>query len=293
VTGLANAPAPTVLTAGISWSADFLMSRLGVFATALSLTALSAIFFNRFDSSNERLRQPVALQDKKTTGAEAESIMKQVEGHVHLSPLAANHTYQNNLLPIILAELRLMLKGNHWVWYSGAAVLWVLTLTASPDSMTFSLIVAAIWPLLIWSKMGIRESYYRTNQIVFSCANPLWRLLFASWLAGALVTAVLWSGAGINYVLHNQMTNLLGWAISVLFVPSFALMSGIWTGSSKVFEVGYLVIWYAGIANRLPALDFVGLTPDAVVLRHPQWLLLFLTVCILLAVLGRRQRLYV
>jgi len=76
-------------------------------------------------------------------------------------------------------------------------------------------------------------------------------------------------------------------------VPSFALMLGTWTGSNKVFEVVYLVIWYAGIANRLPALDFMGLTPESIAIQHPGWMLIFLSVCILLAFIGRRQKQYI
>jgi hypothetical protein len=289
---LANAPAATVLSAGIAWNADILLSRLGTFVIALSLTAFSALLFNRFDASEERLRIPRALRNQKTTTSD-ENLIKPVETPVHLSPLRGSRTFQNNLPHLILAELRLMFKGNHWMWYIGAVLLWVFAFTASEKSITLWLIISAIWPLLIWSKMGIRESYYRTNQIVFSCSNPLWRLLFASWLAGVLVTALVWSGAGINLALHGQMANLIAWLIAVLLVPSLALMLGVWTGSSKTFEVFYLVIWYAGIANRLPALDFIGLTPEAIVIQHPAWILSISAICILFAFLGRRQKLYI
>jgi hypothetical protein len=142
----------------------------------------------------------------------------------------------------------------------------------------------------MWSNIGIREARYHTNQIVFSCAHPLVRLLFSTWVAGLLVTAIVWSGVGINFALHNQTASLLAVGIAVLLVPSLALMLGVWTGTSKVFEVTYLVIWYVGIANRLPTLDFVGLTPQAIVFQRPAWLLVLLAACILLALMGRRQR---
>jgi len=288
---LKNPPALNDFATGITWRMDILMSRIGNFAAALALTAISALFFNRFDSSSEKLRKPRPIEQKTT--ATDENITEHKQTAAHLTPLSGDRIYQNNLLSLILAELRLMLKGNHWMWYAGAVLLWVFSLISSPDSLTLWVTILAIWPLLIWSKMGIRESYYRTNQIVFSCSKPLWRLLFASWLAGVMVTALLWSGIAINFVWHGQWPNLSAWLIAVLIVPSFALMFSTWTGSSKIFEVFYLVVWYAGIANRLPAMDYIGLTPQAVIYQQPTLILFILTVCILFGVLGRRHKLQI
>lgn len=286
---------PTVFesSAGITWSTDILLSRLGIFAAALSLTALSSTFFNRFDSSNEKLRAPRIRKIEKKISPNDGELPSQAEKHIHLTPLPEKRAYKRNLLNIILAEMLLMLKGNHWMWYIGAIVLWVFSILASQKTAALWITISAIWPLLIWSKMGIRESYYRTNQIVFSCSKPLFRLLSASWIAGVLVTAILWSGGAINFIVHGQSTSLLTWMIAVLSVPSFALMLGTWTGSNKFFEVFYLLIWYAGIANRLPALDFIGLTSKAFVFQHPIWMLVVLTACVFLAFMGRRQKLNV
>ncbi|HSL42900.1 MAG TPA: hypothetical protein VK897_05675 [Anaerolineales bacterium] len=290
---LTEAPELVIPSAGIPWTADIVLSRIGIFAVALTLTSGSAFFFNRFDSSKDRFRKRSVPKEDEAPAVDSAHIVQEAENPVSLTPLTADHVYHSNILPIILAELRLMLKGNHWAWYIGAAILWIFSLLAPENSMTLWLIILAIWPLLIWSKLGIRETYFRTNQIVFSCAHPLLRLLFATWLAGVLVTAILWSGAGIHFVMHNQTTNLIGWVIAVLLVPSFALMLGTWTGSSKVFEVSYLVIWYAGIANRLPALDFIGLTPESIAIQYPAWMLILLSVCILLALIGRKHKLFV
>jgi hypothetical protein len=45
----------------------------------------------------------------------------------------------------------------------------------------------------------------------------------------------------------------------VLFIPSLALALTIWSGSSKLFEVVYLALWYFGPMNQiLPQADFIG-----------------------------------
>ncbi len=53
---------------------------------------------------------------------------------------------------------------------------------------------------------------------------------------------------------------------------------GSWTGSSKAFEVIYMILWYLGPMNHFSVLDFIG-TTDSVSLT---WLyevlsLIFLT----------------
>jgi hypothetical protein len=179
------------------------------------------------------------------------------------------------------------------MWYLGMAGLWIATLLTPDKFLTVWLVFMTLLLLLVWSKMGLRESFYHTQQIVFSCTQPLLRLLVSAWLAGVCVTAVLWSGAAIRFALHQQGANLMAWGLAVLMVPSLALLLGVWTGTSKVFEVVYLIIWYVGIVSRLPALDFLGLTPQAVVFQHPAWITAFLVVCILLTFIGRRQRLFV
>ena len=48
------------------------------------------------------------------------------------------------------------------------------------------------------------------------------------------------------------------------FIPSMALALGVWSGSGKLFEVLYLLLWYCGPMNRIPLLDFSGATqPDS------------------------------
>ena len=41
-------------------------------------------------------------------------------------------------------------------------------------------------------------------------------------------------------------------------------MFGTWSGSGKFFEVIYLLLWYAGPLNRVPELDYMAATPQAV-----------------------------
>ncbi len=274
---------------GVTWSADVLISRLVVLVLASILLTASSAFFDRFNVRSERRsarQRPPKVNALESTG---DNVLP-AKRYARLSPLTARESRNANMLRITLAEIRLTLKGNHWLWYLGAAGLWMAVLIAPEDYVPLWMSLSALWPLLIWSRMGLRESLYHTNQVVFSCARPLLRVLFPSWLAGVAVTAALWSSAAIRFGLHTQIANLLAWAMAVLLVPSLALMLGAWTSSSKVFEVIYLIVWYIGIVNRLPALDFLGVTPQAAVYQYPAGMLTLLAAFLLLAFIGRRLK---
>lgn len=127
-----------------------------------------------------------------------------------------------------------------------------------PRSVRVAHVAAWLWPLLIWSKMGVRESLQRTGPLVFSCPRPLRRQFVALWLSGVLIAMVTGSGLALRFLLAGDMTSLAALAAGAVFVPSLALALGVWTESSRAFEALYTVWWYVGPANRIAALDYSG-----------------------------------
>jgi hypothetical protein len=57
--------------------------------------------------------------------------------------------------------------------------------------------------------------------------------------------------------------SLAAWFAGALFIPSFALALGIWSGGSRAFEAIYTAWWYLGPCHHLPGLDFMGTTPPS------------------------------
>jgi hypothetical protein len=135
--------------------------------------------------------------------------------------------------------------------------------------------------------MGSRERRHDTEQIVFSVPRPLGRQLLSTWLVGMCVAAMAGGGFAIRQAVTGQWAAVGAWAVGVAFVPSLALALGTWSGSSRAFEVVYTLMWYLGPINRVPALDYVGFTPEAVVSRVPLCYLSASVVLLILAVLGR------
>jgi hypothetical protein len=79
-------------------------------------------------------------------------------------------------------------------------------------------------------------------------------------------------------------------AAAALFIPSWALASGVWSGGGKMFEAVYLMAWYLGPINHQPSLDFMATTDAAIAVRSPPMLLLIAGALFVGALLGRRRQ---
>jgi hypothetical protein len=173
------------------------------------------------------------------------------------------------LARVLLAELRLALKGRRWWWFAVLAGLNVAGL-AIPDAtigtatIRGALFAAAwFWPITAWSAMGSRERRHDTRQIVFSVPRPVGRQLAGAWLAGVCVTAMAGAGFALRRAWTGQWDALAAWVVGALFVPSLALALGVWSGSRRAFEIVYTFVWYLGPVNRVSALDYMGVTDGA------------------------------
>jgi hypothetical protein len=135
--------------------------------------------------------------------------------------------------------------------------------------------------------MGSREMRHATHQLVFSAARPLTRQLPATWLAGVVVAVLAGSGVLVRLLLAGDGPGLFAWLAGALFIPSLALALGVWSGTSKLFEVLYLLLWYIGPLNRVPAFDYLGATETS---RPVVWLVGALAL-MAIAIVGRRRQL--
>jgi hypothetical protein len=241
---------------GVEWTADIILYRLAIFSLSIGLIFLAAFFFNRFDPSHSKPRRmkksasPLKLESASTSQALSQP--------VHLTPLSAN---KNHFAfgRVLLSELKLLLKGQRWWWYAIAFGLFIAGIAnTAPNARQFVLMIAWVWPILIWSGLGNREMTHNTQQMIFSSAAPLVRQLPAQWAAGFIVTALTGIGVFINLLTAGDTVGLLAWISAAIFIPSFALALGVFSNSHKLFEVLYMVVWYIGPLNKVPPLDYLG-----------------------------------
>jgi hypothetical protein len=149
---------------------------------------------------------------------------------------------------------------------------------------------AWLWPILLWSEMGVRESKYQTYQTVFSTAHPVRRQFPAIWLGGVAAAIVMGAGFAFRMIITGSGLNLFAVAIGALFIPSLALALGVWTNGSRTFEIVYLLLWYMSIQSGAIVFDYRGATAEAISSGIPLYYLIITIVLIVLAVLGRQKQ---
>jgi hypothetical protein len=297
---------------GIAWTADLLLARGVVFLAPLALIVLGALFFGRFDPArNFQLRRIWKLRRSPAANGAADELEGsalgrstiQVAKAVRSRPAALHRAAQDftaapdrfaeytpAFLRLLAQNLRLLVKSNPTWLLLGLAGLWLGSLVADAASAPYWLMAISVAPVLVWSQLGSRETAYRTEGLVFSAPHPLTRLLAAEWLTGVLLTAFLFSGVGINLAIHGEAQRLAALGLGALLIPTAALALGVWSGSRKLFEALYLVVWYTGIANQMGALDYLGMTPGAFVRQSPLLALGLVAALLAAAWLGRSRQ---
>jgi ABC-type transport system involved in multi-copper enzyme maturation permease subunit len=293
--GTLNFVHATFLWNGIAWTGGMVLWRIAWIGFALALVAFSALLFDRFDPARRRLlsgrSKPASSDLPEISGvAEGSSVMGAMSA-VTLTPLRAGPVHFR-FGAMLVAELRLMLKGQKWWWYAGAVLLVALA-AALPGAQArgVALCVAWIWPVLMWSTMGVRESRDRTSPLLFSAPHPIASQLPAVWCAGVVLGLITGSGFALRLLLGGNWRGLLAWLIGAAFIPTFALALGVWSGTSKPFEILYTLLWYLGPMHATVPLDFMGSAPATALTRVPLFYLALAAGMSLAALAGRKRQL--
>ena len=160
---------------GVAWTWEEILLRILWVGAALALVLLAALVFDRFDSSRSlapswrRPKQAAAAHDAiaNSSTAEAPRQSPTTRAPAHLTPLAASgrtHAFGR----LVLAELRLTVKGMRWWWYAVAAGLLIAQFAAPLDASRGPILGSAwMWLVLVWSGMGARESRFGTRALLF------------------------------------------------------------------------------------------------------------------------------
>ncbi|MFZ5979644.1 MAG: hypothetical protein ACOYVF_03345 [Candidatus Zixiibacteriota bacterium] len=244
---------------GFEWTRNILLERL-VWTGAGLLGMLAAVpFFDRFDRT--RMVRPQKTKLKKQMVASESTGGLVAPGYKDI--ITPDRSF--NFLSLLKVELKLMLKGYHWSWYlvlSGA----IITQVTVPyeTARVFSVAGAMILPIACWSAMGTRERRFNTGQLLSSSPFPVSRQYPVNWLAGFTVALLALSGMIVRAAATGHGSHAAALLIAALFVPSLALTLGSLTGSKKLFEVIYLLLWYVGGVERLSQINFLATDPEPV-----------------------------
>jgi len=179
-----------------------------------------------------------------------------------------------------------------WAWRVVAIALAAACAVAPlAIARTWLLPFAWIWPLLVWSPLGARDALHRTEALLDVSPRPLVRTLAAAWVAGAIVALAMGAGVGVRLLATGHGAAAAAWLGGALFVPTAALACGTWTGNGRLFEIGYLLLWYVGPLNHLPLLDYAATQDAALAGGAPVRFAIATLAFGALAVAGRARRL--
>jgi hypothetical protein len=268
---------------GLAWRPDIVLQRLAWAAGSCALPFLAAVWFDRFDIS----RGPVRARKVRGVVAIAPSSLSTSAATASVASLSAP-VFKPGLATLVRSELAIALRGkSRWWWFVmlGLLIAGALVPAGMPRSILHGF--AWIWPIFIWSEMGVRERRYRTSDLLFSAPHPVRSQLMAMLVAGFLVAAVTALGIPLRAAVEGQPLAIFAWLAGAAFIPALALACGVWSGSTKLFEVIYLILWYAGPINRVPFVDYGGFTPEGVSHGAPFWTAIAAVGLLALAVIGR------
>lgn len=281
-------PWRTFVWSGVDWSWHVVALRLAWIAAGLGVAVLASVFFHRFDPARDTIKEK--KQKSKNALPEVPTLAidrgRPSLGYGALTPLG--RLGHSRFARLVISELALMLKGLRWWWYAAAAGLLVAEFVSPTAEVREGVLLAAwIWPVLIWSQMGCRESRHATQSLIFSAERVVYRQLLAIWTAGVLVAIATGAGTGLRLLLSSDGHAAAAWFAGALFIPSMALALGVWSGSTKFFEALYTAGWYIGPLHQIPGLDFMGTSPGS---SSPVLYLALAAGLLLAACVGRRQQ---
>ncbi|MCP5098447.1 MAG: hypothetical protein GY943_23090 [Chloroflexi bacterium] len=289
----------TFVWEGIQWTMVDVGQRVLWLLAGIGIVIVAALPFDRFDTARskskerrlsrwqhaiDRLLGKVGLGNADVADEKMTAVST-----VRLTPIHSTANYFR-FKTILVAELRLALKGLPWWWFAVVLGVFIAELVNPIETGLRIALAAMIWPMLVLSSLGTRERNHHTQKIIFSAASPLRRQLPATWLAGVLVSALMCAGIALRLVIAAEWAHLLAVVIGTLFVPSLALALGVWSGVNRLFEVLFLFWWYLAL-NGVPALDFMSATVVAPTLVIPLVYLAASAGLLGTAVIGRQFKL--
>jgi hypothetical protein len=165
-------------------------------------------------------------------------------------------------MTLLMTEFKLLIKGQRWWWYTICLGLIIGQLFSDPENTRLMLLLVWTWPVLILGGFGNREVRFNTRQIVFSAPDPIKNQLPATVLSAMLFLALIGSGSMIRFIIAGDSIGIFGWLTGLLFIPTLAITSGVLTGSSKTFEVLYIV-WMYLLTQNIRTIDFMGMSNDS------------------------------
>jgi len=259
-------PLHTFTWHGLAPSAGFVTARLVLFAAFCCLAVAPAAWFGRFDPARGHPRRVPPSGEPSAPAAEAARPAADAAAPMRRTyrPLPpGSHRPSAAFGRLLAGAARILVQGTPGWWWLVAAALGVAGLAVpatlvkpGSDSTALLLSAAWIWPVLILSRLGAQR---RENGLdtLLGCYPGAYRQLAAEWLSGLTLTAAAGLGPMIQMAIAADGSRVAAWIAGALFIPSLALLLGTASHTQRLFQVTYVLLWYATV-NHLGGADYMG-----------------------------------
>lgn len=242
-----DVPPAVFLWSGFALPWDYLGERLTVVLGALLVALLPALWFRRDLSDGGGGAADGTPQEKpRPWRPTAYRRLPASPGH---GPGVWART--------VVARCRVLAGGMPRRWWAVAAAVNAAALAVPAEAVPTVLLAAWLWPVLLWSGLGTRHpGGDDVGALLAACPAPR-RRVAAEWTAGVLLVALTGLGPLVRMAATADWAGGAAWAGGAVFVASLALLLGTASGTRRLFQAGYVPLWYL-VLNGVSAVDFLG-----------------------------------
>jgi hypothetical protein len=198
-------------------------------------------------------------------------------------------TSKIKLFPLQKAELELLFIGmNPSVFI--LAMLLSMAATFAPINFVQSVMlpVVALLPLLSITQMCTRDRLCGTHDLIAANLNIQtlnWRRLQAA--IGFMI--LLSAGFILRFIYAGEVLALVHLLGFIILLPTLTMLFTLWFGTSKFFELGYLLLWMSGPINQASQVDFIGVTKTYSAMVNT-WIAVIISIVLVALTLAKRAK---
>lgn len=251
-------PLRTFEWSGLEVSAGFVGQRIVFILVAVVLATLGALWFGRFDPARGRLRgQSDAGAGPAGSVPLPTAVAAQPRPTAYVGLPRGEVRRGATFGRLCVGELRILARGGSRWWWLGVMALTVVSLLVPvPVAATPLLLMVWVWPILVWSRLGTQRHENGVEPLLG--AYPLaHRRFLAEWAAGVGFTALVGLGPVLRLAMAADWAGVAAWVGGAFFIPSLALVLGLVSRTSRLFQALYLPLWFL-LVNGVAAVDYLG-----------------------------------